>query len=121
VVDRVLNDPYLVEEPVSVDASAMVASNPATRMTPSSLLARRGVLMRFLPMTGRVGKMIQGPPRRGAQPGWGWPCNEESPQRPSQPAIRPHNCAPIDHITSVPTVGRDLRKRRSAQRFPAVS
>jgi hypothetical protein len=35
--------------------------------------------------------------------------------------LRPHNCAPIDHITLVLTVGRDLRKRRSAQRFPAVS
>jgi hypothetical protein len=35
--------------------------------------------------------------------------------------LRPHNCAPIDHITLVLTVGRDLQKRRSAQRFPAVS
>jgi hypothetical protein len=32
---------------------------------------------------------------------------------------RTHNCAPIDHLTLAPTVGRDLRKRPSAQRFPA--
>jgi hypothetical protein len=32
---------------------------------------------------------------------------------------RTHTSAPIERITLTPTVGRDLQKRRSAQRLPA--
>jgi hypothetical protein len=34
---------------------------------------------------------------------------------------RTHTCVPIERITLTPTVGRDLRKRPSAQRLPAFS
>ena len=34
---------------------------------------------------------------------------------------RTHTSAPIERITLAPTVTRDLRERRSAQRLPAFS
>ena len=44
-----------------------------------------------------------------------------SPRRPSSCTIRTHTNVPIERITLAPTVARNLRKRSSAQQFPAVA
>jgi hypothetical protein len=41
-------------------------------------------------------------------------------QERSAGGVRTHNVAEREPITSAPTVGRELGKRRSAQRFPVV-
>jgi hypothetical protein len=38
----------------------------------------------------------------------------------TSPVGEPITCALSERLTSAPTVGRDLRERRSAQRFPVV-
>jgi hypothetical protein len=47
--------------------------------------------------------------------------SERSPRRPSSCTIRTHTNVPIERITLAPTVARNLRKRSSAQQFPAVA
>ena len=47
--------------------------------------------------------------------------SERSPRRPSSCTRRTHTNVPIERITLAPTVARNLRKRSSAQQFPAVA